>query len=118
MSVAAQEACLLHRLLRTPVEEADPLAGLPSAFFAEGDALIETPWSLGAIPDFVFPETKGERPADLERRLEFGRALNRLAAQDGAVHKLAAEVQHLLKPLSVLHEPDLAARVQALAGQA
>ena len=33
MSVAAQEAVLLHQLLRKKAEEADPLAGLAPAFF-------------------------------------------------------------------------------------
>jgi 2-polyprenyl-6-methoxyphenol hydroxylase-like FAD-dependent oxidoreductase len=118
MSVAAQEACLLNQLLRKQVEESDPLAGLASAFFTEAGAVIDTPWSLAALADFAFPETEGQRPADFERRLEFGKALNQLAATDAGVHKLTAEVQHLLKPRSVLRDPDLVARVQAVAHQA
>ena len=55
MSVAAQEACLLHQLLRKQAEKSDPLAGLASAFFTEAGALIETPWSLAAVSDFAFP---------------------------------------------------------------
>jgi len=40
-------------------------------------------------------------------------ALTRLAARDPAVHKLVAEVQHLLKPRSVYREPQLMERVLA-----
>lgn len=117
MSVAAQEARLLHRLL--PRRAAGPLADIAPDFFAEAAALIETPWSLAAVPDLAHPETVGERPPDLAQRLAFGKALNRLAAQDPAVHKLVHEVLHLCKPRSVLDEPALVARVKALAaGQA
>jgi 2-polyprenyl-6-methoxyphenol hydroxylase-like FAD-dependent oxidoreductase len=118
MSVAAQEACLLHQLLRKQAEKSDPLAGLASAFFTEAGALIETPWSLAAVSDFAFPGTEGQRPVDFERRLEFGKALHQLAARDAGVHKLTAEVQHLLKPRSVLRDPELVERVKASAAQA
>ena len=80
--------------------------------------MIETPWSLAAVSDFAFPGTEGQRPVDFERRLEFGKALNQLAARDPAVHKLTAEVQHLFKPRGVLRDPDLVERVKALAAQA
>jgi len=53
MSVAALEACLLKRLLEKSAEAGDPLAELATAFFAEMQALIETPWSV-AMLDFAF----------------------------------------------------------------
>ena len=118
MSVAAQEAFLLRELLRRRAEEPDPLAGLASAFFAEAAALIETPWALAAVPDFAVPKTEGKCPQDLEQALEFGEALNQLSAQDAAVHKLFTEVLHLLKPRSVLRDPDLVERVKAVTAQA
>ena len=40
--------------------------------------------------------------------------MNKLAARDPAVHKLMAEVQHLLKPLSVYQDPELTQRIQAM----
>jgi hypothetical protein len=114
MSVAAQEALLLHRLLRDHAWESEPLAGLATAFFAEARGLIETPWLLSAVPDFVFPKTQGQRPPDLDRRLQFGRALNRLAAEDADVHRRMLEVLHLVKPPSILHDPELVRRVEAV----
>lgn len=111
MSVAAQEACLLHRLLATRAGEGDPLAKLAPAFYAEAQTLIDGPWGMAAIPDFVHPETRGQRPPDFEMTLKFGLALGRLAARDPAVHKLVAEVQHLLKPRSVYRDPGLVQRV-------
>jgi 2-polyprenyl-6-methoxyphenol hydroxylase-like FAD-dependent oxidoreductase len=115
MSVAAQEACLLHELLQTRCGESDALSGLASDFFAGSAPLIETPWSLAAVPDLAHPKTQGQRPEDLEKTLQFSEALNCLAAEDPAVHKLLFEVLHLLKPQSVLREPDLVERVKAMA---
>ena len=115
MSVAAQEARLLHELLEHHTAEPDPLAGLAPAFFAESASLIETPWALAATPDLAHPKTVGQRPEDLQQSLDFTEALFRLAAEDPAVHKLLFEVVHLLKPRSVLSDPDLVERVKAVA---
>ena len=112
MSVAALEAWLLQRLLVRLGGDSDPIAGLAPTFFAEAQALIETPWSVATL-DFVFPDTRGQRPTDFETTLKFGIALTRLAAEDPAVHKLTAEVQNLLRPRSVYRDPALVQRVLA-----
>ncbi|MBR0776090.1 FAD-dependent monooxygenase [Bradyrhizobium diazoefficiens] len=112
MSVAALEARMLQALLKRPTGNDDPIAGLAPAFFAEVPALIETPWSVATL-DFAFPNTRGQRPADFEMTRNFSIALNRLAAEDPAVHKLTVEVQHLLKPRSVYRDPALVERVLA-----
>jgi 2-polyprenyl-6-methoxyphenol hydroxylase-like FAD-dependent oxidoreductase len=117
MSVAAMEACLLRRLLDRPAEDGDPIAALAPAFFAEVQALIETPWSV-AMLDFAFPDTRGQRPADFETTLRFSRALMQLAAEDPDIHRLTAEVQHLLKPRSVYRDPKLVQRVLAKMAEA
>ena len=66
----------------------------------------------------MFPETRGQRPADFESTLRFGIALTRLAAEDPAVHKLTAEVQNLLKPRSAYRDPALMQRVLATMAEA
>ncbi len=111
MSVAAREAVLLDRLLQDDV----PMNQLAKQFFAAIQPIIETPW-VAAQNDFIYPATRGVRPADFGQRMQYNLALTRLAAQDAEVHKLAAEVQHLLKPQSTLREPALATRVMALVG--
>jgi 2-polyprenyl-6-methoxyphenol hydroxylase-like FAD-dependent oxidoreductase len=112
MSVAAQEACVLRDLLAECTELAVPLAGLAPAFFTRIQPLLDAPWRT-AENDFVFPQTRGQRPADLDRRLAYGFALVQIAAEDPAVHRLLAQVSGLLKPPSVLQEPELAERVGA-----
>jgi 2-polyprenyl-6-methoxyphenol hydroxylase-like FAD-dependent oxidoreductase len=117
MSVAALEACLLRKLLVTAGAEDDPIAALAPTFFAEVQPVIETPWSA-AVLDFVFPDTRGQRPADFETTLKFGIALTRLAAEDPTVHRLTAEVQNLLKPRNVYLDPSLVKRVFAKMAEA
>jgi 2-polyprenyl-6-methoxyphenol hydroxylase-like FAD-dependent oxidoreductase len=108
MTVASQEALCLQRLLQVRANEKDPLVGLGPAFLAKIQPLIETPWMMAAVPDFVYPDTRGERPADLQRQLQFATALRRIAIRDEVFHRLIVEVWHLLKPSSVYHDPGIA----------
>jgi 2-polyprenyl-6-methoxyphenol hydroxylase-like FAD-dependent oxidoreductase len=111
MSVAALEGVLLGRLLADHAAGADPVAGVTTAFLAGAPGVIQAPWDMSAIPDLIFPATRGERPANLAQIMAYGMALGVLAGRDGAVHRLDAEVRALLKPPTVLLEPALAARV-------
>jgi 2-polyprenyl-6-methoxyphenol hydroxylase-like FAD-dependent oxidoreductase len=113
MSVAAQEAGVLGCLLVSRAELPDPLDGLAPAFFAEIQDLLGAPWAT-AVNDFVYPKTRGDRPPDFQQRLQYGIALVRLAAEDPSVHKTVTEVNHLLRPQSVLRDPALAERVKAV----
>ena len=113
MSVAAQECCVLAGLIESRRWRIDPLDGLAEAYLQEIQPLLETPWSH-AMNYLAYPETRGERPPDLEQKLRYGRALLQLAAVDPEVDKVLAEVRGLLKPFSALREPKLAGRVEAL----
>lgn len=113
ITVAVQEAQALRRLLSASALKANPLATLSRAFLAETEALIEQPWAISAIPDFIYPQTRGDRPKDLEDRLKSQLALARIATRDPVVHELVSEVRHLLKPLSTLKDPELERRVEA-----
>jgi 2-polyprenyl-6-methoxyphenol hydroxylase-like FAD-dependent oxidoreductase len=110
MSVAAQEACLLGRVLASRAELPDSFDGLAPAFFADVQALLEAPWAT-AVTDFAYPKTRGAHPTDLQRRLQYGAALIRLAAEDASVHKIVAEVNNLIRPQSALRVPQIADRV-------
>jgi hypothetical protein len=113
MSVAAQEAHVLASLLKARRRRDDPLDGLAEAFFTEIQPLLETPWAV-AMADLVYPQTRGERPPDLEKKLQYTHALMRLAAEDTEADKILAEVRSLLKPQSALREPELASRVMSM----
>jgi 2-polyprenyl-6-methoxyphenol hydroxylase-like FAD-dependent oxidoreductase len=113
MSVAAQEAHVLASLLESRRGRADPLGGLAKAFFSEIQPLLEAPWAV-AMNDLVYPQTRGERPPDFETRMQYARALMRLAAEDAEADRLVFEVRSLLKPHSALREPELASRVMSM----
>jgi hypothetical protein len=75
--------------------------------------LVEAPWNMSAVPDLIYPETRGERPADFESRLKYNGALIRTAIHDPAVHRLLTEVHQLLKPPSVLQDPAVDRLIQS-----
>lgn len=114
MSVAAQEACVLRQLLSERTEQgADLLEGLGRAFLGRIQPLVDAPWNMSAIPDLIYPQARGERPADFESRLNSGIAIAQLAIRNPHVHRLMQEVQHLLKPPSVYDDPAIQRLVQA-----
>jgi 2-polyprenyl-6-methoxyphenol hydroxylase-like FAD-dependent oxidoreductase len=115
MAVAANEAKALKNLLRNWVgpENKSPLAGLGIAFMKAVSPLIEGAWRHSAVPDLAHPQSRGERPADLQDSLRFGAALMRLAARDPDIHKLMVAVRHLIEPPSALHEPEIVRRIEA-----
>ncbi|HEY6331530.1 MAG TPA: FAD-dependent monooxygenase [Blastocatellia bacterium] len=110
MSVAAQEASLLFDLLRR--FDSDLLSRLAPDFLTKAENLIGDPWAMSAIPDFIYPETTGVRPQDLQERLNFQKGLGRLAARDASVFQLLIEVRNLLKPLSVLEAPSIVRKIE------
>ncbi len=113
MSVAAKEAVLLQTLLREVVNESFEIENLAIEFLSQAQTLIDAPWWQAAIPDLLDPLTIGARPADLADSLRFGAALAKLAYRDAEIHKLMLEVQHLLKPRSMLRTPEILALIQA-----
>ena len=110
MSVAAREASLLFDLLGR--SDSDLLSKLASDFLPKAENLIADPWAMSAMPDFIYPETTGLRPQDLQDRLNFQKGLSRLAARDSAVFELLTDVRHLLKPLSVLNDQSIVERIE------
>jgi 2-polyprenyl-6-methoxyphenol hydroxylase-like FAD-dependent oxidoreductase len=110
MTVAVQEAKLLFDLLHA--SDGDPFATLAPTFLTRAETLIGDPWAMSAIPDFIYPETTGERPPDLEDRLNFQRALGRLAVRDAEIYELLIEIRHVLKPLALLDDSSIVSRVK------
>lgn len=113
MTVAAKQGAQLHRLLGRAASQPDPIRGLARGYLAAAKQLIETPWTMAAMPDLALPHARGERPPGLERSLRFSMALRQLAVRDAEVHRRVAEVWHLLRPRSVLDDPLLVQRVEA-----
>jgi 2-polyprenyl-6-methoxyphenol hydroxylase-like FAD-dependent oxidoreductase len=113
MSVAAQQAVVLKRLIEARALEAQPLKGLARSFFAAIGDFLTAPWAT-AESDFIYEKTRGQRPHDFSERMNFNAALQRLASEDAAVHRIMSEVIHLVKPSSALRDPRIVGRVTAL----
>jgi 2-polyprenyl-6-methoxyphenol hydroxylase-like FAD-dependent oxidoreductase len=112
MSVAAMEAVALGRLLGERRGLPDPLDGLPDAFLSEIRELIDAAWASVASGFAAMKD--GSPPADFAAKMQYAAALVRLMAEDAEVHKLVSAVNSLLKPYSLLSDPELVSRVKAL----
>jgi 2-polyprenyl-6-methoxyphenol hydroxylase-like FAD-dependent oxidoreductase len=110
MSVAAQEAGALRRLIEARMSNVDPLKGLVRPFLAVVQDLLAAPWET-AESDFIHEKTRGQRPNDFNERLNFNSALLRLASEDATVHQIMSQVTHLVKPFSALRDPQIVDRV-------
>jgi 2-polyprenyl-6-methoxyphenol hydroxylase-like FAD-dependent oxidoreductase len=115
MSSAAQQARLLLDVLERSAQQADPLTATQTGFMAEVASILQTPWSMSATADFAFPGTRGEKPEKFEESQQFEAALFRAAVADPVVHRALTEVAHLLRPVDLLHEPDILRRIEAAA---
>jgi 2-polyprenyl-6-methoxyphenol hydroxylase-like FAD-dependent oxidoreductase len=112
MSSAALQVNALRHILMERSFSGRGTEGLASAFFPQAANIIFTPWTLAANQDLAYPQTKGERPANLAEGAQYFAAVGALAADDIEVHKLVAEVFNLAKPLSALREEPLQSRVR------
>jgi 2-polyprenyl-6-methoxyphenol hydroxylase-like FAD-dependent oxidoreductase len=113
MSSAALQVKALQQLLTERVLGAQGLAGLAQSFFPKAAEIIATPWTLAATRDWAYPQTQGERPANLEEGAQYFAALDALTAEDVEVHRLMVDVFNLVKPLSALYEEPWRSRVLA-----
>jgi 2-polyprenyl-6-methoxyphenol hydroxylase-like FAD-dependent oxidoreductase len=113
MSVASQEARALGEELAKVASEGGSLTVVWKPFFQRVAQIVEAPWALAAVPDFIFPRTVGKRPDDFEMSLRFGMALTKAMAKHPDIHKLAVEIQHLLKPRSAFMAPNVIEHIKA-----
>jgi 2-polyprenyl-6-methoxyphenol hydroxylase-like FAD-dependent oxidoreductase len=113
MSSAALQVKALQQLLTERATGAQGLTDLAQSFFPKAADIIATPWALAAAQDWAYPQTQGERPANLKEGAQYMAALDALTAEDVEVYRLMVDVFNLVKPLSALHEEPLRSRVLA-----
>ena len=75
MSAAALQVQALQQVLHARATASQGLDGLAQAFFPKAAAIVVTPWTLAAHQDWAFPQTQGDRPADLEEEAQYFAAL-------------------------------------------
>ena len=113
MSSAALQVQALQQLLAERTAGAQGLDGLALSFFPPAAQIIETPWTLTSNQDLAYPRTHGERPADLEERVQYFMDVDALTAEDDEVYRLLIAVLNLAKPLSALRQEPLRSRIEA-----
>jgi 2-polyprenyl-6-methoxyphenol hydroxylase-like FAD-dependent oxidoreductase len=113
ISVAALEGRALGEVLAAIARGDVALENAWRPYFQKTAEIVDTPWALAAVPDFIFPQTVGRRPDDLETSLRFGAALTRATAKHADVHKLGAEIQHLIQPRRALMAPHVLEKIMA-----
>jgi 2-polyprenyl-6-methoxyphenol hydroxylase-like FAD-dependent oxidoreductase len=114
MSAAAQQARLLQDVLRRAAAEPDPIAAAQAGFMAEVASVLETPWTMSTSADLAFPGTRGERPENFAEAQQFEASLFRAVVADPLVHRAMMEIGQLLQPQSLLQEPHIMRRIEAL----
>src|SRR5499427_8423577 len=118
MSSAAKQAVLLDDVLDRAVAEPDAIAAVQARFMVEVASLLETPWTMSTSADLAFPQTRGERPDNFAEARQFEAALFRAAIADPVVHRAMIEVAQLLQPQSLLQEPNIMRRIEAVPAKA
>jgi 2-polyprenyl-6-methoxyphenol hydroxylase-like FAD-dependent oxidoreductase len=113
MTVAALQGRALGQVLSETLRGDNPVDTMWQPFFERVAGVVDAPWAFAAIPDFIFPLTVGERPADFEMSLRFGAAMTRATARHADIHKLAGEVQNLMRPRQALMVPHVLERIMA-----
>ncbi len=92
----------------------DKLGRFPRGLVPLGDSVCRFPPVGGQGMSVVAQECCVLRPPDFETRIQYARALMRLAAEDYETDRIVFEVRALLKPQSALREPELASRVMSM----
>jgi 2-polyprenyl-6-methoxyphenol hydroxylase-like FAD-dependent oxidoreductase len=113
MSVAALQGRALGEVLSGTARGENAVDTMWQPFFKRVAEVVDAPWAFAAVPDFIFPRTVGERPADFETSLRFGAAMTRAMARHADIHKLAGEVQNLMRPRQALMAPHVLERIMA-----
>lgn len=109
MTVAVRQALALREAL---VKEG--LDGFTRPYLDAAAGAARQAWEGAALVDLAHPEVTGPRPPDLQDRLIFMIGLRRLADRDPEARRLEAEVIHMVRPASALHEMEIGERVEAL----
>lgn len=105
MTVAAQEAVLLHECLTAG--DAD----LARRFFIRAAAVVDTPWDIAVGNDLRHPKVEGARPAKVRFINWYIGKLHMAARHDARLATAFLEVANLEAPPTRLLQPDIVMRV-------
>ena len=102
MSVAGWHAMALWGVLESRHRSGATLDGIAADYLPRAKEGCDIAWTIAGTVDFAYPQTTGDRPADLDQRLARAAAIRKLMQEDAEVQRLALRVKHLLEPPAVL----------------
>ena len=107
MTVAAQEAALLHECLEAGAE------GLAQRFFARASTVIDTPWDIAVGNDLRHPQVEGSRSPKVRFINWYIGKLHMAARHDSRLAVAFLKVANLEEPPARLLQPQVVMRVIA-----
>ena len=105
MTTAASEAVLLDECLRAG------LPGIAKRFFRRASRLLDSPWSIAAGSDLVYPEVEGKRVPAMRLARRYLARLLLVAQEDTLVNTAFQRVTNLIDPPTNLFRPNIFLRV-------
>ncbi|THD70601.1 FAD-dependent monooxygenase [Phenylobacterium sp.] len=111
MTLASTHAMNLDGILAERSASGEGLKGVSRPYFERTKLFTQSVWRGLEGVEFSYSCTKGQRPADLDRRLAYSRGLRKLIEQDAEVHRLLTGVSQMIHPPDVIMRPDIVERV-------
>jgi 2-polyprenyl-6-methoxyphenol hydroxylase-like FAD-dependent oxidoreductase len=108
VSVAALEAIALDRALAT-----HDLARVPDAYFAAARRIVDDPWMLATLTDFIYPAVRGRRPPGAWAMQWYLRRVLALTGAHEGVYRRFLDVVHMTAPVRALFHPTVVGAVLA-----
>ena len=105
MTTAASEAVLLDECLRAG------LPGIAKRFFRRASRLLDSPWSIAAGSDLVYPEVEGKRVPAMRLVRRYLARLLLVAQEDTLVNTAFQRVTNFIDPPTNLFRPNIFLRV-------
>jgi 2-polyprenyl-6-methoxyphenol hydroxylase-like FAD-dependent oxidoreductase len=102
IALAAAQVMALEAGLTARAANGGNLQGLAADYFDNSTPRNQIGWSAMETAGLMFATTKGDRPADIEARWRFARALHDQLPDNPALQRQALRVTHLLDPPSSL----------------
>ena len=111
MTLASTHAIGLLEILSERASSGEGLKGIAAPYFERTHGFTNSVWQGLENLEFSYAATKGERPADIDMRMAFTRALRKLVEEDVEVQGMLLRVGNLVLPPDVFQRPDIADRV-------
>lgn len=102
MALAAAHAEAIYRHISDISDSDATLDGISNAMRPKIAEVTSSVWSLTDIIDLSFEKTTGDRPEDLEGRLQLSRWVRETIVDHPELHKTMARISNMLEPSSAM----------------